>query len=132
MVPQAVRGRPILLVSLGGAKAVGALQLARMGDRLPAPGRYPIRSSWDETGSDTASFHAAFMAGTAEHPLGWFHGESGWVTITESRDGRISGSFDVRARGFAAADLDDEDRWVTVRGSFDAEGDGTTKIASVQ
>jgi hypothetical protein len=132
VVPQAVRGRPILMVSLGATKAAGALQLARLGDRLPAPGRYPIRSSWDEVGSDT-TFHAAFMPGTVEHPLGWFHGQSGWVTITEAREGRIAGAFEVRARGFAAADPANEDRWVTVRGSFDAEGDSTVAtIASVR
>jgi hypothetical protein len=131
VVPQAVRGGPILMVSLG-ARAAGALQLIRLGDRLPAPGRYPVRSSWDEFGSDTASFHASFMPGTAEHPLGWFHGESGWVTITQVREGRIAGAFEVRARGFAGDDMDDEDRWVTVRGSFDADGDGTVAtIASV-
>jgi hypothetical protein len=133
VVPYAVRGGPILMVSLGATTAAGALQLALPGDRTPAPGRYPIQSSWDEVGSDTISFHAAFMAGTAEHPLGWFHGESGWVTITEARKGRIAGAFEVRARGFAGADPADEDRWVTLRGSFDAEGDGTVaRIASVR
>jgi hypothetical protein len=132
VVPYAVRGGPILMVSLGAAKAAGSLQLARLGDRLPAPGRYPIQSSWDELGSDTA-FHASFMPGTAEHPVGWFHGESGWVTITQAREGRIAGAFEVRARGFAAGDPGDEDHWVTVRGSFDAEGDSAVAtIASVQ
>jgi hypothetical protein len=120
VVPEAVHGHPIVLVSLGSSGSAGALQLAVLGERPPAPGRYPIRSSWDETGSDTASFHAAFMAGTAEHPLGWFHGESGWVTIAEAKEGRIAGTFDVRARGFARDDVADENRWVTVSGSFDA------------
>jgi hypothetical protein len=124
VVPQAIRGGPILMVSLG-ARASGALQLIRLGHRLPAPGRYPIRSSWDEVGSDTASFHASFMPGTAKHPLGWFHGESGWVTITKAQEGRIAGAFEVRARGFTRDDTADENLWVTVRGSFDAGGDST-------
>jgi hypothetical protein len=133
VIPQAVRGRPILLVSLGAAGAAGALQLSVAGDRVPAPGRYPIRSSWDESGNDTNSFHAAFMPGTADHPRGWYHGESGWVTITKSEDGRIAGRFEISARGFATVDPADEDRWVTVRGGFDAQGDSTvTTIAAAR
>jgi hypothetical protein len=132
VVPQAVRGRPILVVSLGAAESAGALHLSILGDRPPAPGRYRIVSSWDEAGSDTA-FHAYFMPGTAERPLGWFHGDWGWVTIAEAREGRIAGKFEVRARGFGRDDPADEDRWVTVRGSFDAEGDSTvTRIASAR
>lgn len=133
VVPLAVHGRPILALSLGAATAAGAVHLALPGDRLPAPGRYPIRSSWDEIGSDPNAFRASFMPGTAEHPLGWFQGESGWVTITKAGEGRVSGSFEVRARGFLSADPADEDQWVRVRGSFDAEGDNTVaRIASVQ
>jgi hypothetical protein len=127
IIPQAVRGRPILLVSLGATGAAGALQLSVAGDRAPAPGRYPIRSAWDEQGSDTNSFHAAFLPGTADRPRGWYHGESGWVTITKSEDGRIAGGFEISARGFATVDPADEDRWVTVRGSFDAQGDSTVR-----
>ena len=133
VVAQAIRGHPILIVSLGADAANGALQLTVAGDRAPAPGRYPIRSSWDELGSDDTSFHASFMPGSVEHPLGWYHGESGQVTITEARHDRISGTFEVRARGFSAADPLDEERWVTVRGSFDAHGDSTVAtIASVR
>jgi hypothetical protein len=133
VVPDAVRGRPIVLVTLGATGSAGALQLIRLGDRIPAPGRYAIRSSWDGTESDTASFHASFMPGPAEQPLGWFHGESGWVTIAGAPEGRVAGAFEIRARGFPADDTDDEDRWVTVRGSFEAEGDGTVAtIAAVE
>jgi hypothetical protein len=133
VVPDAVRGRPIVLVTLGATGSAGALQLMVLGDRLPAPGRYPIRSSWDQVAGDTPSFHASFMPGSAEEPLGWFHGESGLVTITESREGRIGGTFELEARGFARDDMADEDRWVTVRGSFDAEGDSTAvEIATVE
>lgn len=125
VVHQAVRGRPILILSLGATTADGALQLTVAGDHPPAPGRYPIRSSWDELGTDSISFHASFMPGTVDRPLGWYHGESGWVTITDARSDRMSGTFEVRARGYAAADPTDEEQWVTVRGGFDAEGDST-------
>jgi len=125
VVRQAVRGHPILIVSLGAASSNGALQLTVAGDRPPVAGRYPIRSSWDELGTDTTSFHASFMPGSVERPLGWYHGEAGWVTITEATPDRMSGTFEVRARGFTAADPLDEEQWVTVRGSFDASGDST-------
>ena len=125
VVPQAIRGRPILIVSLGATASAGALQLTVAGDRPPAPGRYPVRSSWDELGTDSTAFHASFMPGSVDRPLGWYHGESGWVTITEVGSDRMSGTFEVRARGFTAADPLDEERWVTVRGSFDAAGDSS-------
>ena len=125
VVPLALRRGPILMISLGATRAPGAFQLIRPGDHLPAPGRYPIRSSWDEGESDSTSFRASFMAGSAEEPLGWFHGESGWVTIAEARDGRLTGTFEVKARGFTRTDVDDEDQWVTVQGSFVAVGDST-------
>jgi hypothetical protein len=133
VVHQAVRGRPLLSLSLGATAADGALHLTMAGDRPPAPGRYPIRSSWDELGTDSTSFHASFMPGTVERPLGWYHGESGWVTITHAGPDRMSGTFEVRARGYAAADPLDEEQWVTVRGGFDAEGDSTvTTITAVR
>jgi hypothetical protein len=125
VVPHAVRGRPVLIISLGATAAAGALQLTTMGDQAPAPGRYPIRSSWDELAGDTTSFHASFMPGSVEHPLGWYHGESGWVTIAEAGPGWISGTFELEARGFSAADPRDEERWVTVRGDFEAQSDST-------
>jgi hypothetical protein len=133
VVSPEVSGRPILALSLGATTGAGALQVAMPGDRAPMPGRHPIRSSWDGTESDPDSFHASFMAGTAEHPLGWFHGESGWVEIAKTGAGRIAGTFEIRAHGFVGADPAGEDQWVTVRGSFDAEGDSTVAtIASVQ
>ena len=126
-------GHPVLTVSLGATSARGAVLLTRQGGRLPAPGRYPIRSAWDESGRDTAAFHGSFIAGTVEQPVGWFHGEAGWVTITNAEEGRIAGEFEIRAQGFLSADQTDEDRWVTVRGSFDAEGEGTAaKMAAAR
>lgn len=51
--------------------------------------------------------------------------ESGSVTITRAKAGRISGRFELEARGFVAKNLDDEDQWVTVSGQFEAQGDST-------
>ena len=132
-VPDAIRGRPILMVSLGATAASGALQLTTLADRPLGPGRYPIRSSWSELPADAVAFHAAFIPGSVEQPLGWYHGETGTVTITEVGPDRLGGTFEVEARGFSAADPLDEERWVTVRGSFAAVGDSTfARIAAVR
>ena len=84
------------------------------GDRLPRPAAIPSGPRWDDTGSDPA-FHASFAAGSPEHPLGWFHGESGSVTIT--RGGRRT-AVRLASRSRPAASSapipDDENRWVTV------------------
>lgn len=118
-------GSSILTVSLGATGTASALQLRMPGAGLPAEGRYPIASSWNRPATAPA-FHAFFAAGSPERPLGWFHGESGTVTITRASDGRLSGSFEISARGFLTADTSEQEHWVTVTGSFEAEGDSTT------
>jgi hypothetical protein len=125
-------GPSLLSISIGPAAAGSALQLSVPGGWAPAAGRYPIRSTWSDPAIAPA-FHASFAAGSAEHPLGWFHGEYGTVTITRAADGQLSGRFEVRARGFLSTDPDNENRWVTVTGSFEAEGDTTaTTIAAAR
>jgi hypothetical protein len=125
-------GPPLLSISIGPSAAGSVLQLTVPGGWVPAAGRYPIRSTWSDPASAPA-FHASFSAGSPEHPLGWFHGESGTVTITRAASGRLSGRFEIRARGFLSADPADEDRWITVTGSFEAEGDTTaTTIAAAR
>ena len=122
VVPSPVKGRPILLLSIGDPIAQSVVHLVLATDHLPAAGHYP---------SGSGSFQASFMAGPAEHPLGFFRGQSGSVTITQADQGHITGTFTVRARGFLAANTANENEWVTVQGSFDAEGDNTaTTIAS--
>lgn len=120
-------GKPVLIITLGAAGGEGALMLFTAGDAMPRPGRHPIYFSWEHQGvvGEGRWFHACFIAGTTERPTGVFHGESGWVTITGVEAGRISGEFEIRARGFLAENTEDEDRWVTVHGRFAAEGDST-------
>ena len=133
LVPTEVNGRPMILVSLGAAASQGALSLYLPGDRVPQSGRYPIHEAWDNEGSGDLPLNASFVAGSPEHPLGWFQGERGWVTITRAESGRLSGEFEIQARGFTSASPDDENRWITVRGTFQARGDsGIGTIASRQ
>ena len=125
-------GSSILTVSLGATGTGSALQLRMPGAGLPAVGRYPIRSSWDKPATVPA-FHAFFAAGSPERPLGWFHGESGTVTITRAANGQLSGSFEIQARGFLTADKSEQEHWVTVTGSFEAQGDSAaTAIAAAR
>jgi hypothetical protein len=130
LIPERVNETRVLAISLGATRGQGSLTLYTQGDQLPRPGRYPIHFSWDDQKDGGPMFHVCFIAGTPERPLGYFHGESGWVTITSVEQGMVSGEFELQARGSLAADVNDEDRWVTVRGSFVAEGDST--IAGVR
>jgi hypothetical protein len=130
LVPEQVNGRRIIAVSLGATRGEASLTLYTQGDELPRPGRYPVRSAWPDQGESGRIFHACFIAGTVERPVGGFHGESGWVTITRVNGRQISGEFELRARGMLAADVDDENQWVTVQGSFVADGDST--VAAIQ
>jgi hypothetical protein len=124
MSPVDVEEAPLLTISLGATSAAGSLSLSISGDRLPAKGRYPVRP-WEDRTASRPQFEALFVAGSPDHPLGAFRGEFGWVTITDVAPGRISGVFEVEGRGFVASELDDEDRWVSVRGRFEAQGDST-------
>jgi hypothetical protein len=119
-----VDGQPFYSLSLGATSDQAALTLSRNAAELPAPGRYEVKT-WEEQSADGTSMQAAFVAGTPGHPIGAFHGESGSVTITEAQSGRISGEFEIRARGFLADAVEDEDQWVTVRGTFYAIGDSS-------
>jgi hypothetical protein len=130
IIPEAVNQRPVLGISLGATRANGVLLLYTYADEVLRPGRYPVGSSLPEQPFAGRRFHPCFVAGTAERPLGFFHGESGWVTITAAEAGRISGEFEIQARGFLAAETTDEDQWVTVRGTFSAEGDST--VAAIE
>jgi hypothetical protein len=125
----AVDGASVLTVSLGATGRNSALQLRLPSADLPRPGRYPIQPSWDDTPTAPA-FQAFLAAGSPEQPLGWFHGESGTVTITQADNGRLSGSFEILARGYLAGEKIEAESWVTIKGGFEADGDSTaTTIA---
>ncbi|HET9039152.1 MAG TPA: hypothetical protein VFN40_03215 [Gemmatimonadales bacterium] len=123
--PELEDGKPIMAVTLGATGSGSALWLYTQGDELPRVGRYPIAFSWDHAAgtAEPRWFHACFIAGTTERPAGVFHGQSGWVTITDAAPGHLAGEFELRARGFLVSNEADEDQWVTVRGSFTADGD---------
>jgi hypothetical protein len=123
ILPEPFHGRPILGISLGAIQGEMALLLYTYADEPLQPGRYPVASSLPEDRAAGRWFHPCVIAGTVERPAGFFHGESGWVTITAVEAGRIVGKYEMRARGFLAADTTDDDQWVTIRGTFGAAGD---------
>jgi hypothetical protein len=118
-------GRAILQISLGATHGEAALSLFTYADSELRPGRYPVAMSLPEDPSAGRWFHPCFSAGTVERPLGFFHGETGWVSITSVGGGRITGEYEIRARGYLASNMDDENQWVTLRGTFVAAGDST-------
>jgi hypothetical protein len=129
LLPEPFHERPILGISLGAKQGEVALLLYTYADEPLQPGRYPVASSLPEDRAAGRWFHPCVVAGTVERPAGFFHGESGWVTITAVESGRIVGKYEMRARGFLAADTTNENEWVTIRGTFGAAGDSV--IATV-
>lgn len=128
VTPLAVEGGRMFTISLGATGDAGSLTLSMPGDRPPARGRYQVRT-WERRGTGEQLFQALVVAGKPDRPLGALRGESGWVTITNSEPGWISGEFELEARGFVVTELEDEDRWVRVRGRFEARGDATKASA---
>ena len=127
--PDLVEGKRELAIALGPKEGDGAIWLFTGADEPLRPGLYPVVYHWTEHGTGAArEFHACYMPGSAGHPLGMFHSESGWLTITESEPGRIAGTFELQARGFLAANEKDENQWVTVRGTFVAEEDRAVAV----
>jgi hypothetical protein len=114
-------------ITLGAQSESGALVLMQRVGAVPLAGRYAV-SEW--SGRDGADFSAVFVAGSPAEPIGVFRGESGSVTITATRPGRIDGKFRIEARGFLAAAPDREDVKVTLTGTFVALGNRT--VATVQ
>jgi hypothetical protein len=107
-------------ITLGAESGTGALVLMQREGATPLAGRYAVREFGHGTAAD---FSAVFVAGSPSAPRGVFRGESGVVTITATRPGRVDGTFRIEARGFLADDPDRDDRRVTLTGSFVAYGE---------
>ena len=113
MITTAEDGVTLVVISLGATSAEGAVTLTMAATQVLPNQRYAV-------GRQVSVF---VVAGGPEHPTGAFHGETGWVTITTVENGRIAGEFELLARGFLATDPQDENRWVAVRGQFEARAD---------
>ena len=107
-------------LELGTNSDNGAVVLSRVGAERPQVGTYMV-TPLGAGAEGTDEFHVLVALGSAERPVGVFHAVGGTVTISQSSEGRMVGRYEVRAVGFLAANLDDENREITVRGSFSAQ-----------
>lgn len=122
-------GSPLFSISLGAYSEQGAVLLTRRGEGRPAPGVYRLSDSWSETSSD---FHGLVITGSPSRPSGVFRAERGSVTITESSDERITGTFELHGVGFLASAPEDESKELVVAGSFSATAGGRDLTLTVR
>ena len=88
---------------------------SRVATGQPKLGTYRVTAFTGGTEKDD-EFHALVSLGSASNPVGVFRGMSGTITITQSSPDRIVGRYELHAVGFMAADVNDEEREITVRG----------------
>ena len=107
-------------LDLGAYSDNGAVVFSRVSSERPKVGTCRVVAfvPGAETGGE---FHALVSLGPVGAPVGVFRAVSGSVTIVQSSEERIVGRYEVKAIGFLAADPDNENREITVRGGFVAE-----------
>lgn len=118
------------VLSMGAASSTGALVFTASGGARPKPGVYRLGENPSE------GMQALVVTGPATRPTGAFRARSGTLTVTRSRDDVIEGRFEIDAVGFMASDPADEERGLTVRGSFTASPsaprqEGTPGMAAI-
>jgi hypothetical protein len=106
-------------LELGAYSEEGAVVFSRVSSARPEVGTYRVAPFQNGPESDT-EFHALVSLGSVTMPTGVFRAVSGSVTITQSTEHRVVGHYEVKAIGFLAAQPDNEDRTITVRGGFTA------------
>ncbi len=100
------------VLTLGAQSPAGAVVFTRPGGGRLGPGTYRV------TEDSAGAVHALVVTGSPTRPTGAFRARGGTLTITRSRRDVIAGRFQMEAVGFEAADPADEDRMLSVRGSF--------------
>jgi hypothetical protein len=107
-------------LELGTYSDRGSVIFSRVSSERPGVGVYDI-ATFETTSDDAHEFRALVAMGSVAHPTGVFRAVSGTVTISQSSPERIVGEYEVRAVGFLATDMDNENREIVVRGGFSAE-----------
>jgi hypothetical protein len=105
----------VFVITLGASGEDGAMVFSRRQTGRPGTGTYSVGG-----GSGEGGFTALVATGSMTRPLGAFRAEHGTLTITRSSPDGIAGRFELRARGFMAAEPEREDREIVARGSFSA------------
>lgn len=112
-------------LSLGAHSEQGAVIFSRQGAGRPGVGVYDVR----EADPASRGFHALVITGAPASPTGVYRVLRGTLTITESSEKRIAGTFQLWARGFTAGDPETDDRMLSASGSFIATaGNGVTSL----
>lgn len=107
-------------LELGAYSDNGAVVFSRVSAARPKVGSYEV-VEFRPGPESPEQFHAMVSLGPVSAPLGAFRAVSGTVTILQSTEVKIVGRYEVKAVGFLAADPENEDREITVRGGFTAE-----------
>jgi hypothetical protein len=108
-------GRGPFVLTLGAESATGAVVFTWADGTRPEPGVYPVSEA------AAAGIRALVVTGPSTRPTGAFRARAGTLTITRSSGDAIEGRFELEAVGFQAADPENEERGLVVRGAFSAK-----------
>ena len=103
------------VITLGATGERGAIVFTCWDGRQPRVGSYAITAEPSPDG-----IQALVVIGPATRPTGVFRAERGSLVITRSGGQGISARFQMAAVGFTAAEPEQEDRRLSVRGAFTA------------
>ena len=105
--------RGSFVLTLGASSESGAVVFTSRHGARPAPGVYQV-------GGDSDEITALVVIGSPSHPTGAYRAQAGTLTVRQSSDRYMTGEFSLETRGYEVADPGNEDRPLTVQGSFSA------------
>jgi hypothetical protein len=112
--PVAGSGGPFV-VTLGARSPTGAVVFTDRTGARPGPGVYRLGEAPAE------AIQALVVTGSPEWPTGAYRARRGRLTITRSTPEFVAGHFEIDAVGYEAGNPLDEERPLSVRGTFTAE-----------
>ena len=105
--------RGSFVLTLGARSESGAVVFTSQHGTRPGPGVYQV-------GGDSDEITALVVIGSPSHPVGAYRAQAGTLTIRRSSDNYMAGEFSLDTRGYEISDPANEDRPLTVQGSFSA------------
>jgi hypothetical protein len=104
-----------LSLELGSTSQDASVLFAATGHGPIGPGVYAVD---DRPGG--SAVHALVVTGSPTRPTGVYRAQAGTLTMRTAASGRLEGSFELRALGFAADRPQQDQETITVAGSFTA------------